>query len=93
MEIGPFEIMLIASTLLEFNPVLQTIKIIKLKQAKDVSLWTYVMILVIGIMWLAYGIKIQSLPLIIGNSIKLFASLTVVIVYLKYKSPKTDSIQ
>lgn len=88
MEIGPFEIMLIASTLLEFNPLLQTIKIIKLKQAKDVSLWTYVMILIIGIMWLAYGIKIQSLPLIIGNSIKLFASLTVVIVYLRYK--KTD---
>lgn len=86
MEIGPFEIMLIASTLLEFNPLLQTIKIIRLKQAKDVSLWTYVMILTIGIMWLIYGIKIQSLPLIIGNSIKLFASLTVVIVYIKYKN-------
>lgn len=86
MEIGPFEIMLIASTLLEFNPLLQTIKIIRLKQAKDVSLWTYVMILTIGIMWLIYGIKIQSLPLIIGNSIKLFASLTVVIAYLRYKN-------
>lgn len=88
MEIGPFEIMLITSTLLEFNPLLQTIKIIRLKQAKDVSLWTYVMILTIGIMWLIYGVKIQSLPLIIGNSIKLFASLTVVIAYLRYKNPK-----
>jgi MtN3 and saliva related transmembrane protein len=90
MTIGPLEIMLIASTLLEFNPVLQAIKIIKLKQAKDVSLWTYVMILIIGTMWLIYGIKINSLPLIIGNAIKLFSSLTVAVVYLKYKENKPN---
>ncbi|MFH0892146.1 MAG: SemiSWEET family transporter [Candidatus Falkowbacteria bacterium] len=90
MTIGPLEIMLIASTLLEFNPLLQAIKIIKLKRAKDVSLWTYVMILAIGAMWLLYGIKINSLPLIIGNAIKLFASLTVTVVYLKYREPKSE---
>lgn len=90
MEIGLFEIMLIASTMLEFNPVLQAIKIIRLKQAKDVSVYTFLMILVIGIMWLIYGIQIKSLPLIIGNSIKLFASLTVIIVYLIYKQPKAN---
>ena len=88
MNVGPLEIMLIASTLLEFNPILQAIKIIKLKQAKDVSLLTFVMILMIGTMWLIYGITINSLPLIISNAVKLFASLTVVIVYLKYKQPK-----
>lgn len=92
MKIGPLEIMLIASTLLELNPLLQAIKIIKLKQVKDVSLWTYAMILTIGAMWLFYGIKIESLPLIIGNVIKLFASLTVVIVYLKYKEPEPNII-
>jgi len=88
MPIGPFEMMLIASTLLEFNPLFQAIKIMRLKQAKDVSLWTYIMILVIGVMWLIYGIKIDSLPLIIGNSIKLFASLAVVFAYMKYKEPE-----
>lgn len=92
MNIEPLEIILIASTLLELSPVLQAAKIIKLKQAKDVSLWTYVMILTIGTMWLFYGIQIESLPLIIGNAIKLFASLTVVIVYLKYKQPKPNII-
>ncbi|MCK5538903.1 MAG: hypothetical protein KAI79_18910 [Bacteroidales bacterium] len=91
MEIGTFEMMLIASTLLEFNPLLQSIKIIKLKQAKNVSLWTYVMIFIIGAMWLIYGIKISSLPLIIGNAIKLFASLSVVSVYFLYKTPKKDA--
>lgn len=90
MEIGLFEIMLIASTMLEFNPVFQAIKIVRLKEAKDVSLPTFLMILAIGTMWLVYGIQIESLPLIIGNSIKLFASLTVVIVYSIYKQPKTN---
>lgn len=85
MNIGPLEIMLIVSAILEFNPVLQTVKIMRLKQAKDVSIWTYVMILTLGTMWLFYGIKINSLPLIIGNAIKLFASLTVVVVYFVYK--------
>lgn len=87
MNISPFEIMLIASTLLEFNPIFQALKIIKNKHAKDVSLLTYAMILAIGTMWLIYGIQIESLPLIIGNAIKLFASLTVMIVYMRYKSP------
>ncbi len=90
MEIGLFEIMLIASTMLEFNPVFQAIKIVRLKQAKDVSVYTFLMILGIGAMWLVYGIQIQSLPLIIGNSIKLFASLTVIIAYSIYNQPKTN---
>lgn len=92
MNIEPLEIMLIASTLLEFNPLLQSIKIIKLKKAKDVSLWTFVMILAIGSMWLYYGIKIKSLPLIIGNAIKLFASLTVIIVYFLYSHSENKNI-
>jgi MtN3 and saliva related transmembrane protein len=90
MHIGPFEIMLIASTLLEFNPIFQAIKIIRTKEAKDVSLSTFLMILVIGVMWLIYGIQIQSLPLIIGNAIKLLSSGTVIIVYSLYKRAKAN---
>jgi MtN3 and saliva related transmembrane protein len=91
MHIGPFEIMLIASTLLEFNPIFQVIKIVRIKEAKDVSLSTFLMILVIGVMWLIYGIQIQSLPLIIGNAIKLLSSLTVIIVYSLYKRHQTNT--
>jgi len=77
--------MLFASTLLEFNPIFQTLKILRLKESRDVSIWTYLIILTIGSMWLAYGIEIDSLPLIIGNAIKLFASLSVVIAYILYR--------
>jgi MtN3 and saliva related transmembrane protein len=88
MTAGPFEIMLIASTLLEFNPVIQAVKIVRLREAKDVSVYTFLMIFVIGAMWLVYGIRIDSLPLIIGNGIKLFASAIVIVVYILYKRPK-----
>ncbi len=92
MEIGLFELMLIASSLLEFNPMLQAIKIVRLKKAKDVSIYTFIMIFIIGAMWLVYGIKIQSLPLIIGNCIKLFASTSVVIVYYIYKDKNKEFV-
>jgi len=88
MNLELFEMMLIASTLLEFNPLFQAIKILRTKQAHDVSVYTFAMIVTIGGMWLAYGIQINSMPLIIGNSIKLFTSLTVVIIYLFYKNSK-----
>jgi len=86
LELTPLEIMLIASTLLEFNPLIQAIKIAKLKRAKEVALPTYLMILTIGTMWLIYGIQIQSLPLIVGNAIKCATTGTVVFLYLKYKN-------
>jgi len=83
--IGTLEIILIITTILEFNPLMQSIKILRLKKVKDVSIWTYVMIFFIGVLWLYYGIVLNSLPLIIGNSIKLLASFSVIIVYAVYK--------
>lgn len=85
MQIGSFELLLITSTLLEFNPLFQSIKILRLKEVKDVSVLTYTLIFIIGTLWLFYGFQINSLPLIIGNAIKLVASLSVIVVYFIYK--------
>ena len=71
--------------------MIQAAKIIKLKLTKNVSVYAFVMILIISIMWLFYGIKIISLPLIIGNSIKLIASFIVVVAYLVYIQPRSSS--
>lgn len=84
MQIGSFELLLITSTLLEFNPLFQSIKILRLKEVKDVSVLTYTLIFIIGTLWLFYGFQINSLPLIIGNAIKLVASLSVIVVYFIY---------
>ena len=85
MVLGVLEILLIVTSILEFNPLFQSIKFIRLKQAKSVSVWTYVMIFSIGILWLIYGFQINSVPLIIGNAIKMFASLSVIVIYFRYK--------
>jgi len=84
MRFTPLEYILILSTILEFNPIFQAIKSIKNKSTEDVSITTFGLIMFIGALWLYYGISIASIPLIIGNSIKLLASTIVVIVLLKF---------
>ncbi len=86
MELSLLEIILIISTVLEFNPLLQAVKSIRTKSVKDVSVGTFLSILVIGGLWLYYGITIMSIPLIIGNSIKLLTALIVIVIYFKYRS-------
>lgn len=88
INLSTLEVILIISTLLEFNPLFQAIKSIKRRSVKDLSLYTFISITIIGLLWLYYGITINNIPLIIGNSIKLFTSLSVVIIYLKYKNTK-----
>ncbi len=80
---------LVVSTLLEFNPLFQAVKSIKTKSVKDVSIWTFLSIVIIGGLWLYYGIMIMSIPLIIGNTIKLFTALAVIVIYVKYKNSAT----
>lgn len=86
MKLTSFEYLLIVSTLLEFNPLFQAIKSVRSKSVKDVSFYTFFSIFIIGSLWLYYGISISSVPLIVGNGIKLFASLVVVLIYIKYKN-------
>jgi len=45
----------------------QAIKIFRRKSAKDISIWTYVLITSGGIVWLLYGLEIKSIPLIVAN--------------------------
>ena len=86
MNLTPLEYILIISTLLEFNPLFQAIKSVRKKSVKDVSLYTFLSIVIIGMLWLLYGISIHNWPLIIGNVIKLFTVLSVVIIYFKYQN-------
>ena len=86
MHLTSLEYILLISTILEFNPLFQTIKSVKNKSVKDVSFLTFALITVIGTLWLYYGIVISSVPLIVGNIIKLFTALSVVAIYIKYKN-------
>ncbi|MFA5051896.1 MAG: SemiSWEET family transporter [Patescibacteria group bacterium] len=70
---------------MELNPLFQGIKIIRQSSATDVSVWTYIIIAMIGTIWFVYGRKIRSLPLIIGNSIKIVTSIFVILTIWWYR--------
>lgn len=86
MTLTPLEIILVISTTLELNPLFQAVKSVRTKSVKDVSVLTFVSILIIGALWLFYGITIKSFPLIIGNALKLFTALVVIIIYFRYRN-------
>lgn len=72
-----------ACTTIAFLP--QTLKIIKTKSTKDVSLIMYI-IYVIGIScWLTYGIMINDYPIIGANVISFMFAVTILGLKLKYK--------
>ena len=79
------ETIVIVSTALEFNPVLQTIKSYKAKKVDEVSLGTFLVISTIGVLWLSYGISISNTPIIVGNIIKLVSAVSVVAIIYKYR--------
>ncbi|MBT3691292.1 hypothetical protein HOG16_03565 [Candidatus Woesearchaeota archaeon] len=63
----------------------QTYKIFKKKSAKDVSLLTYLFFGSGIIIWLLYGISIQSYPVIISNIVYLVGVISVLLAYFSVK--------
>jgi MtN3 and saliva related transmembrane protein len=53
----------------------QIYRIFKRKSAKDISIWTYLYMLVAGAIWVLYGLNIQSFPIWVSN---LIGSLTMI---------------
>jgi MtN3 and saliva related transmembrane protein len=68
-------------TTLSFVP--QVIKTWRSKSADDISTGMFVIFSIGLVMWLIYGLYLQSLPIIVSNIVTLV--LTVVILILKYR--------
>jgi MtN3 and saliva related transmembrane protein len=67
----------------------QTIKTIKSRDTASISLAMYVMFTTGIVLWLAYGILIESMPMIIANVITFVLSATILLLKLTEKSPTT----
>ena len=79
-----FEIIgLIAATLTTSAYIPQAYKAYKTKSAGNVSFTMYIIMLIGILLWLVYGIHLQSLAMILANSIGTL--LTLLILYLKVK--------
>jgi MtN3 and saliva related transmembrane protein len=63
----------------------QAYKIYKTKSSKDISLLTYIILVIGGLIWLLYGISIRNFPIIITYSFGTFSSFLVLIGIFKYK--------
>jgi MtN3 and saliva related transmembrane protein len=67
----------------------QTIKTIKSRDTASISLAMYVMFTTGIVLWLAYGILIESMPMIIANIITFVLSATILVLKLTEKLPTT----
>jgi MtN3 and saliva related transmembrane protein len=61
----------------------QTYKTIKTRDTQAISLAMYVLFTLGIALWLAYGLLIESLPLIFANAITFVMALTILIMKLK----------
>ena len=73
-----------ALTTVAFVP--QVVRIVRTRSARDIS-WGMFAILSIGVaLWLWYGIRLASLPLIVANGVTLVLVLTILVLKLHYGS-------
>lgn len=71
-----------ACTTISFLP--QMIKSWKTKSTKDVSLPMYILQITGAVLWLTYGIMLNSLPMILANSVALVFVLSIVYLKVRY---------
>ena len=75
----------IAAILTTFAFLPQVVKVIKTKDTESIALGMYLM-QVLGIaLWLAHGLVIQDLPLILANSVSFILSGTILVYKIRYK--------
>lgn len=75
----------IAAILTTFAFLPQVIKVIKTKDTESIALGMYLM-QVLGIaLWLAHGLVIQDLPLILANSVSFILLGTILVYKIRYK--------
>ena len=79
---GTEQLGLVAGALTTIAFVPQVLKIWKSKQANDISLVTFAIFSSGVVLWLIYGLRIASWPIILANSVTLV--LTLLILILKW---------
>jgi len=74
-----------AATLTTLAFVPQALKSYKEKSTKDISLVMYVVMFTGVILWLLYGIHLNSMPIIVANAITALFNLSIIILKIKHK--------
>lgn len=72
----------VATGLTTISALPQTIKTLRTRSTKDISLVTYALLNIGLVVWFGYGLLLQQLPIIIGNSISLCFCVPILIITL-----------
>lgn len=76
----------IATFLINIAYVPQVVKTIRTKNVEGLSLVMFAILILAGILWIIYGVLLDSLPLIICNSINVIQSCILLFYKLKYET-------
>ena len=75
----------IAALFTTFSLLPQIMRIWKLKEARDISLFMPLMVSIGAVLWLVYGIMIAEAPVIAANAVSLLVALTTLFITIKYR--------
>ncbi len=75
---------MVAGALTTVSLIPQVIKTVKSKSAGDMSLFMYLLFAAGISLWLLYGLLIQSLPIIVANTVTFVFAVTLLVLKLKY---------
>lgn len=75
----------VAATLTTLAFLPQTLKTIRTRDTRSISLGMYVVFTIGVVFWLAYGIVLHSWPMIIANIVTLGLSATILGLKLRYR--------
>ena len=75
----------IAALLTTFSSIPQIIRVYRLKESRDISLWTVSSLSAGVLLWVINGIEIGDLPVIIANAVSLCLSIILICLVVKYR--------
>ena len=85
MEHGFGAIGYVAALLTTFSSIPQIIRVYRLKESRDISLWTASVLSAGILLWFIHGLVIGDLPVILANGASLGLSISMICLVLKYR--------
>lgn len=75
----------IAALLTTFSSIPQILRVYRLKESRDISLWTISSLSAGVLLWVVHGIMIGDQPVILANAVSLCLSISLICLVVKYR--------
>lgn len=85
MDHGLGAIGYVAALFTTFSSIPQIIRVCRLKESRDISLWTVSALSAGILLWFIHGIVIGDLPVILANGVSLVLSALMMFLVVKYR--------